>query len=101
VFIVSASDGYNLGQILTFGGSSTDALSPMRSKVIALETRGVRIRAKFRLDRFILSPSGGETPPFFAAFGLQHLVVSPVGGNLRKLNTGAQQNYKASPIQPP
>jgi len=34
-----------------------------------------------------MSPSGGETMPFF---GLQHFVVSPVGGNLGKLNTGAQ-----------
>ena len=29
-------------------------------------------------------------PLSFAVFGLQHLVASPVGGNLRKLNTGAQ-----------
>ena len=28
--------------------------------------------------------------PNFAVFGLQHLVVSPVGSSLRKLNTGAQ-----------
>jgi len=35
----------------------------------------------------------------FAIFGLQHLVVSPVGGNLRNLNTGAVHNHKPSPIQ--
>jgi len=28
--------------------------------------------------------------PIFAIFGLQHLVVSPIGSSLRKLNTGAQ-----------
>jgi len=28
--------------------------------------------------------------PIFAVFGLQHLVVSPTGSSLRKLNTGAQ-----------
>jgi len=28
--------------------------------------------------------------PNFAVFGLQRLVVSPFGGNLRKLNTGVQ-----------
>jgi len=42
------------------------------------------------LDRFILSPSGGEKPQFWPYFGLRHLVMSTVGGNLRKLNTGAQ-----------
>ena len=31
---------------------------------------------------------------FFAFFGLRHLVVSPIGINLRKLSTGAQlQNF--------
>ena len=52
------------------------------------------LRAKFRLDRFILSPSGGENPPNFCHilpyFGLRHLVVSPTGSSLRNLNTGAQ-----------
>ena len=36
--------------------------------------------------------------PFFAVFGLRHLVMSPIIViNLRKLSTGAQ--YKPSPIQ--
>jgi len=42
------------------------------------------------LDRFILSPFGGEKPQFLSFFRLRHLVMSTVGGNLRKLNTGAQ-----------
>jgi len=54
------------------------------------QTHSVPLRAKFRLDRFILSPSGGEKPQFLPFFGLLHLMVSLVGGNLRKLNTGAQ-----------
>jgi len=29
---------------------------------------GVRLRAKFRLDRFIMSPAVGENPPIFAVF---------------------------------
>jgi len=29
---------------------------------------GVRLRAKFRFDRFILSPSGGEKLQFFPVF---------------------------------
>jgi len=31
-----------------------------------------------------------EKPQFLPFFGLRHLVVSPVGSSLRKLNTGAQ-----------
>jgi len=54
------------------------------------QTHSLCLCAKFRLDWFILSPSGGEKRPNYAVFGLQHFVVSPVGGNLRKLNTGAQ-----------
>ena len=38
----------------------------------------------------ILAPSGGENPNFCRFFGLRHLVVSPYGCSLRKLNTGAQ-----------
>jgi len=37
-----------------------------------------------------LSPSGGENPKFLPFFGLRHLVMSTFGGNLRKLNMGAQ-----------
>jgi len=37
--------------------------------------------AKFRLDRFIPSPSVGENPNF-AVFGLRHLVLSPIGNSL-------------------
>ena len=45
----------------------------MRTKFgVLLHTRGVRLRAKFRLDRFILSPSVGEKPQFlpFLDFGI-------------------------------
>ena len=63
----------------------------MRAKFGVLQqTQGVRLRAKFRLDRFILSPSGGEKPQFLPYFGLRHSVVSPIGSNLRKLSTDAQ-----------
>jgi len=55
----------------------------MTAKFSALEqTHSLRLRAKFRLNRFILSPSGGENPQFLPFFGLWHLVVSPIGGNL-------------------
>jgi len=63
----------------------------MRAKFDVLEqAQGIRLRAKFCLDRFILSPSGGENPQILQFFGIRHLVVSPVGSNLRKLNTGTQ-----------
>jgi len=32
------------------------------------QIHGIRFHAKFRLDRFILSPSGGEKKHFFAVF---------------------------------
>jgi len=48
------------------------------------------LHAKFRVDQFILSPSGGGKPQFFSFFGLQHLVMSTTGSSLRKLNIGAQ-----------
>jgi len=48
-------------------------------------------------DQFILSPSGGEKLKLLPFFGLRNLVMSTVGGNLRKLNT--VHNYKPSPIQ--
>ena len=62
---------HNLGQILTFGGSFTDPLSPKRSKLGVLQqTYAVRLCAKFRLHRFVISPSGGENPqilPFWTS----------------------------------
>jgi len=63
----------------------------MRAKSGVLQlTHSTRLRVKICLDRFILSLSGGEKPQFLPFFGLRHLVMSTVGGNLRKLNTGAQ-----------
>ena len=51
-----------------------------------------RLHAKFRLDRFILSPSVGEKPQFLPFFGLRHLVLSPIGDSLTKW----VHNYKPS-----
>jgi len=63
----------------------------MRAKCGVLQqTHGIRLHAKFRLDRFILSPSVGEKPQFLPCFGLRHLVLSSIGNSLTKLNTGAQ-----------
>jgi len=88
---------HNFGKSLIFGGPCTDPLLPVRAKFSVLEqTRGVRLPAKFRLDRFILSPSGGENPqflPFFwtSAFSdVAHWQQYEKGSSMRKLNTGAQ-----------
>jgi len=35
-------------------------------------------------------PSVGEKPRFLPFLGLRHLVLSPVGNSLTKVNTGAQ-----------
>ena len=87
-----------LGQILRFGGSCTDPLLPMRAKFSTLEqTHSVRLCAKFHLCRFILSPSSSKKKQFLPFFGLWHLVVSPVGSSLRKLNTGAQLQISPYP----
>jgi len=48
-----------------------------------------------------LSSCGGEKPqflPFLPFFGLRHLVVSPIGSSLRKLNTSAQGQIFAYPM---
>jgi len=54
------------------------------------QTHGILAHAEFRPNRFILFPSGGEKPKILPFWGLRHFVVSPIGSNLRKLNTGAQ-----------
>jgi len=61
-----------------------------RLSILQTFDRGIRLRAKIRLDRFILSTSGGENSQFLPFFGLRHLVMSTVGRNLRKLNTDTQ-----------
>ena len=63
------------------------------------QTHGVRyVPCKFRLDRFILSPSGSDKTHFFPFFGLRHFVMSPTASNVIKFNrpTGAQLQTKAS-----
>jgi len=55
----------NFGQIKIFGILCTDPLLPMRAKFGMLEqTYGICLRAKFRLNRFILSPFISENPKF-------------------------------------
>ena len=63
---------HNLGQILTFWGSHTDLLLPMRAKFGVLYTAiadpQFTLTCQISPRSFILSPSGGEKPPVFAIF---------------------------------
>ena len=68
----------NVGQILTFGGSCTDPLLPMRAKFGGLEqTQGLHLPAKFHLNVFIVSASGGQKPQFWAKFDIWGLLYRP------------------------
>ena len=57
---------HNFGQIFdNFGSSCTDPLLPMRAKFGVLEqTQGLQLQAKFPLNVFIVSASGGKNHNF-------------------------------------
>jgi len=101
--ILSASIGQNrnFGQILISRGSCTDPLLPMRAKFGALQqTNGVRLRAKFRIDQFILSPSGGKKNPNFAVFWTSAFCGVASWQQCEKVEHGCtMHNYRPSPIQ--
>ena len=62
---------HNVGQFLIVGDSCTDPLLPMRAKFGMLEqTQGLHLQAKFHLNVFIVSPSGGQKPQFWANFDI-------------------------------
>jgi len=92
VFIVSASHGQKQQFWANFDIFGAPVPTPFtdESHIWCVHTHGIRLRAKFRLDRFILSPSGGKKTQVLPFFALQHLVVSPIGSSLRKLNTATQ-----------
>ena len=81
---------HNLGQILTFGGGAPVPAPFLTMRAKFTHGKLIRLPAKLCLDRFILSSSSGENPQFLPFFGLRHLVMSPIGINLRKLSTHAQ-----------
>jgi len=59
-----------LGNFSHLGNSCTNPLLPMTVKFGMLEqTHGTRLRAKFCLDRFIVSLFVGEKPQFLPFFG--------------------------------
>jgi len=72
VFVVSASGGQKSQILANFdnlGGSCTDPVLPMRAKFGVLEqTHGLHLHAKYPLNVFIVSASGGQKPQFWANF---------------------------------
>ena len=71
VFIVSASGGRKsqFWANFDFGGSCTDPLLPMKVKFGVLkQTERLHLQAEFHLNVFIVSPSGGQKPQFWANF---------------------------------
>jgi len=55
----------------TFGRSCTDPLLPMRAKFGVLEqTQALHLPAKFHLNVFIVSASGGKKPQFWTNFDI-------------------------------
>jgi len=66
-------------------------LLPTRAKFGVVEhTHGLHLQATFRLDQFIFFAVWRERPKILPFYWLRHFLASAVGGNLRKLNTGAQ-----------
>ena len=74
---------HDLGQLLAFWGLLYRPLLPIRVKFGALEqTHGICLHTKFRIEWvYTVALCMAKNPNF---------VVSPVGGNMRKMNTGAQ-----------
>ena len=67
----------NFGQILTFFGAPLPTpLLPIRVKFGVLEqTQGLHLPAKFYLNVFIVSASGGQKPQFWANFDILGALV--------------------------
>jgi len=60
---------HNFWQILTFGGSCTGPLLPMKVTFGVLkQTERLHLHAKFHLNVFILSAFGSQKPQFWANF---------------------------------
>ena len=78
---MSASGGQKPQFLANFdilGGSCTDPLLPMRAKFGVLQqTQGLHLQAKFHLNVFIVSVSGGQKPQFLANFDILGALYRP------------------------
>ena len=78
VFIgwLPVAENDNFWQILTFWGSCTSPLLPMRVKCGVLkQTERLHLHAKFHLNVFILSASNGRKPQALANFEIWGALV--------------------------
>jgi len=88
----------NFGQILTFWGLLYRPAFTDEGQIwCAIAHPGICLRVKFHIDRFILSPSGGEKPYFchIFDFGIQWCrQLAAIWQSWARVH-----NYKPSPIQ--
>ena len=69
---------HNFGQLLIFGGLLYPPPFTARAKFGVIEqTQGLHFQAKFHLNVFIVSTSGGQKPPFWANFDSWGLLYRP------------------------
>jgi len=82
---------HNFGQILTFRGLLYRPPFTDEGQIwCAIADRGCTLTCQIS-SRMVYSVAlCWRKPHFLPFFGLRHLVVSPIGSNLRKLNTGAK-----------
>ena len=72
------ANNHNFRQILTFGGSCTGSLLPIRVKFgVLMQTGRLHLRAKFHLKVFIVSASSVQKPQFWANFDFWGLLYRP------------------------
>ena len=83
---------HNFGQILTFGGLLYRPPITDESQIWCVTADPQHKFTCQNLSRSVYSIAlwRRKTPIFLPFFGLRHLVMSTVDGNLSKLNTGAQ-----------
>ena len=71
LFRLPVAKNHNFGHILTFGGSRTHPLIPMRVKFGVLEqTQGLHLAAKFHVNVFIVSASSDQKLQFWTNFDI-------------------------------
>jgi len=93
VFIVSVSGGQKTQCWANFDFCGAPVLTPFyRWRPIWCAIADPRCTLTRQISSQLLYSAGlcWRKTPIFAVFGLWHLVVSPIGSSLKKMNTGAQ-----------
>ena len=83
---------YNFGQILTFFGAPVSTPFYRRGPNLVCYSRPTVYACvpNFVSIGVFCRPLAAKSLQFLRFFGLRHLVLSPIGNSLTKLNTGAQ-----------